>query len=79
MEHSEGEVSDLGSSHPICKYGSKTLIKTASTTKNHGKRFYACVNYVVKCVWQFNLNRNIIFPIMHFTIGSNLNLCDYGE
>jgi hypothetical protein len=78
-EHSEGAVSDLGSSHLICKCMSKTLIKTASTTKNHGKRFYACVNYTVKCVWQFNLNRNIIFPSMHFTIGLNPNLCDYAE
>ncbi|XP_059451170.1 uncharacterized protein LOC132181974 [Corylus avellana] len=46
MEHSEGEVCDSGSSYPICKCGSKTVIKTASTSKNYGKRFYACVNYL---------------------------------
>jgi hypothetical protein len=50
MEHSEGEVSESGSSHPICKCESKTLIKTTPTAKNHGKMFYVYVNYVVRCV-----------------------------
>ncbi|GLT55232.1 hypothetical protein SLA2020_283730 [Shorea laevis] len=46
MEHSDGEVSDQGSSHPSCRCGSKTRIRTSLTKANFGRRFFSCTHYV---------------------------------